>query len=210
MTKITLTKALVELKKLDQQIARGTSVEFIGYTTGTGVWEKTSNRAYSDKDVAAKAYKSAFDSVQGLIEKRTKLKSALVKANAVTQVQIGDLESMTIAEAIERKNSITLKRTLLSSLRQQHANAVVKVTHLDTSMQNEVSSSRQQLASQGKADDAKLKQVSDDIASKTKAVLNDPNKLQDVIEELEKEIEDFLSNVDVALSVANATTEIDV
>ncbi|WNA16108.1 hypothetical protein XaC1_469 [Xanthomonas phage XaC1] len=209
MTTITLTHALVEIKKLDQQIQRASMQAFVGFTTGEGVWEKPSDRKYTDKNQAASAYKSALDSVQDLITRRTAIKGAIVKANAVTLVKVADVE-MTIAEAIERKNSISFKQFLLDSLRRQQAEAVNSVTRLEAQMQTEITKSRNELAAAGKSDEAKLEQSSADIKKKALPVLNDPNGIQAVIEALEKEIEDFVSNVDVVLSVANATTTIEV
>lgn len=209
MAKMTLTQALVELKKLDSQIKRSTAQQFIGYVVGSGMWEKTSDRRYSDKDQAAKAYTAALDQVQSFITRRTAIKSAVVQANAVTKVKIGTVE-MTIAEAIERKNSITIQKDLLKTLTKQHADVVNIITRLDVDTNNAVSQLRETLSSTGKLDDTKLKQGSEDIMAKQKAVLVDPNDLAKLVEKLTSEIEDFESNVDVALSVANATTEIDV
>lgn len=209
MAKMTLTQALVELKKLDSQIKRSTSQQFIGYVTGSGIWEKTSDRRHADKAQAEKAYQAALDQVQSLITRRTTIKSAVVQANATTKVKVGDVE-MTIAEAIERKNSISIQQSLLGTLIKQHAEVVNTVTRLDHQTNTEISQLRETLSSTGKLDDTKLKQGSEDIMTKQKASLVDPNKLSELIDKLTAEIEDFLSNVDVALSVANATTEIDV
>lgn len=206
---MTLTQALVELKKLDSQIKRASAQQFIGYATGTGIWEKTSDRRFSDKDQASKAYTAALEQVQSYITRRTAIKSAVVKANAVTTVKIGEAE-MTIAEAIERKNSIGIQQELLKALIKQHADAVNVITRLDHQLNTEVSQLRETLSSTGKLDETKLKQGADDIMSKQKAVLIDPNDLSARIDKMTNEIEDFLSNVDVALSVANATTHIEV
>lgn len=209
MAKMTLTQALVELKKLDSQIKRSTAQQFIGYAVGSGMWEKTSDRRYSDKDQAAKAYTAALNQVQSFIARRAAIKSAVVQANAVTKVTIGSVE-MTIAEAIERKNSINIQKELLKTLSKQHAEVANTITRLDVDMNNAVSQLRETLSSTGKLDDQKLKQGSEDIMSKQKAVMIDPNDLSKLVEKLTSEIEDFESNVDVALSVANATTTIDV
>lgn len=209
MAKMTLTQALVELKKLDSQIKRSTGQQFIGYAVGSGMWEKTSDRRYSDKDQAAKAYTAALNQVQSFIARRAAIKSAVVQANAVTKVTIGSVE-MTIAEAIERKNSINIQKELLKTLSKQHAEVANTITRLDVDMNNAVSQLRETLSSTGKLDDQKLKQGSEDIMSKQKAVMIDPNDLSKLVEKLTSEIEDFESNVDVALSVANATTTIDV
>ncbi len=206
---MTLTQALVELKKLDTQIKRSTAQQFIGYVTGSGIWEKPSDRRYTDKDQAGKAYKAALDQVNSYIDRRAKIKSAVVHANAVTTVKIGEV-SMTIAEAIERKNSISIQQELLKTLTKQHADVVNKVTNADHQMNAEISQLRETMTNTGKLDDNKLKQGSEDIMNKQKTVLVDPNNLAVLIEKLTSEIEDFQSNVDVALSVANATTEIDV
>lgn len=55
---------------------------------------------------------ASYDKVMGLISYRHKIKALVVQSNACTKVIVGK-EEMTVAEAIERKQSIQYEKDLL-------------------------------------------------------------------------------------------------
>ena len=203
MTAISITRALAQVKSLNDRIARGSNANFITTLTGgkhgTGVSEQE----------AAAIMVSNLQSVQGLIAQRTALKSAIVKSNALATVSINDV-SMTVAEAIERKGSIQLEQVLLQNLRQQLAAATQQVERtnvqvnqrLDQLIQTTVGKDR-------KVDEAEVSAIRDPFLKSNEAKLLDSNKLQGVIDKLQASIEGFLLEVDYALSEVNATTKIE-
>lgn len=106
--KISITEALTELKLYDQKINKVLcSADFIGCK------KKSSDRVNSFKleNFEANA-KASYQSVSDLIENRARLKSAIVQSNAATMVEIAG-KKYTVAEAIERKNSIEYDKMLL-------------------------------------------------------------------------------------------------
>ena len=101
MRKISITEALNELKLYDSKILKAiTNAKLVGaakkFSDKVGVFKK------EDFEDRAKA---SYQSVTDLIANRNALKSAIVKSNAITEVTVNG-KTMTVAEAIERKNSI--------------------------------------------------------------------------------------------------------
>ena len=122
MRKISITEALNELKLYDSKITKA-----ITNATFCGAAKKSSDKVgvvkKEDFDERAKA---SYQSVTDLIANRNSLKSAIVKSNAITEVTVAD-KVMTVAEAIERKNSIEYDETLLNEMKRQYANATATV-----------------------------------------------------------------------------------
>lgn len=97
--KMTIHKALCELKTLDARITKS-----IGETEYVFA-NKHSNDKVNGMTVAAYCdeIKSGYQRVTDLIKRRDAIKRAVVLSNAVTKVTVGGKE-YTVAEAIEMKN----------------------------------------------------------------------------------------------------------
>ena len=143
-----------------------------------------------------------------LIENRKRIKDAIVKSNAATNVTIAG-KIMTVAEAIERKASIEFERNFLRILQDQFSqqNNIVEQqnlqlpTKLETFLQSTLGEKR---------DVATVKDLTKTFEDNNKYVLIDPNHIQDYIQALDKSINEFASQVDYTLSESNATTFFDV
>ena len=110
--KMTIHKALCELKTLDARITKS-----IGETEYVFA-NKHSNDKVNGMTVAAYCdeIKSGYQRVTDLIKRRDAIKRAVVLSNAVTKVTVGGKE-YTVAEAIEMKNhGIQMLQTLLKRL----------------------------------------------------------------------------------------------
>ena len=208
MRKISITEALNELKLYDSKITKA-----ITNATFCGASKKSSNKVgvikKEDFDERAKAsYQSATD----LIINRNSLKSAIVKSNAVTEVEI-DGKVMSVAEAIERKNSIEYDETLLNEMKRQYANATSTVDKENKKVDNKVDDLLTTLI--GKDSDKKLSKEDQEAVEKPYREKNefefvDPLGLYEKIQALESDIDGFKSNVDTVLAVVNAITTIEV
>ena len=204
MTQITITRALAQVKSLNDRIARGSNVAFI--TTLAGGKHATGTK---EQEVAA-TLAASLQSVQDLIAQRNALKGAIIKSNATATVTINGATT-SVAEAIERKGSIQLEQVLLQNLRQQLAQSTRTVEQanvqvnlrLDQLLQTTVGKDR-------KVDEAEVAGIRDPFLKANEVKLLDPNKLQVVIDKLQASIEGFLLEVDYALSEVNATTKIEV
>ena len=204
-TKMTIHRALSELKLIDSKIDKKIS-RFSGATLANHKGETM--MVVGTKDDWIKSNKEIFQSVQDLIKRKTKIKTAIVKSNAETEVTIAD-EIMTVADAITMKDFITSKQQLLDIMDRQdvtiRANANKHNSEVDIRAK-EVA----ERAAGGEGSNA-------DNINKVAEMYKENNSVQVVYfddnfgqikEELETSIIDFQSEVDAVLSESNATTEI--
>lgn len=197
--KMSITEALVELKTLDARINKSIAIRWCGVV-----------KCKDEKDPKtleiAESIKAKYQSVTDLIEERAKIKSAIVKSNAVTEVTVAG-ETMTVAEAIERKSSIDYEKDLLSEMQTHLIGCMSEVgnenrkvaTRFDAILEKLVGSDRNNISEEHKA-------IAETYRQANEVMLLDPLNLESKIEALEKKITDFESNIDVALSMSNATT----
>lgn len=197
---LTITRALAELKllskRIDRKIRNGTYVS----------WSTKNNRR---KDDPVNDARSHYQSVVDLIGYRNRLKSKVVESNATTNVKIAG-QTYTVADAIERKQSIANEKLLLQTLKQQRLSAKQQV---DLHNQKERGHLQELLKANFGRDTSKLdpestKQMEATFWENNKASLIDPLNLDDEIEKLETSIEDFESEVDFVLSESNSQTHI--
>lgn len=208
MRKISITEALNELKLYDSKITKA-----ITNATLCGAAKKSSDKVgvVKKEDFEDRA-KASYQSATDLIANRNTLKSAVVKSNAITEVTVDD-KSMTVAEAIERKNSIEYDETLLNEMKRQYANATATVDKENKKVDAKVDDLLTTLV--GKDSDKKLNKDDQEAVERPYREKNefefvDPLGLYDKIQALEANIDGFKSNVDTVLVLSNATTFIEV
>lgn len=201
--KISVTRALAQIKSLNDRIEKGIAVPFITNLTGG---KHGTGKPVSEIETTLKA---SLQSVTDLIEQRKALKSAVVRSNAVTKVTINGAE-LTVAEAIERKSSIALEQRLLQQLKGQLAQVTSNVEKANVDMTRRLDALL--LTAVGKdrqASEAELAAISAPFKAQNEGKALDPNNVSAVIESLQKDIDGFLLEVDYALSEINATTMIE-
>ena len=125
MRKITVTEGLNKLKLYDSKIKKA-----IDNLKLIGAKKKSVDKVgvVNVEKFIADA-KAAHQSIMDLIRNRNTLKAAIVKSNAITYLEIGD-RKMTVAEAIERKNSIQYEKELLLAMKAQYGSATVTVKRM--------------------------------------------------------------------------------
>lgn len=195
---MTCTEALVELKLLTKRISSATSsIQAISYMSG-GVL------ASAEKDPAKFLWNAQanIQSANALIKRRTLIKEALVLSNATTEVTIGSTK-MLVATAIERKESISFERELLRELSVQYANAIQDVERLTAHVQREVDDQVKQM---GSVSGELIAETRGKLLEQRKVTIHDPIGLLSVIDKLRESIDTFEAEVDVKLSISNATT----
>lgn len=208
MRKISITEALNELKLYDSKITKA-----ITNATFCGAAKKSADKVgVVNKENFNERAKASYQSCTDLIANRNALKSAIVKSNAVTEVEI-DNTIMTVAEAIERKNSIGYDETLLNEMKRQYANVTATVDKENKKVDSKVDDLLTTLV--GKESDKKLSKEDQEAVEKPYREKNefefvDPLGLYEKIQTLEADIDGFKSNVDTALVLSNATTFIEV
>lgn len=206
MSKISLSRALVELKTLDKRIQKAIDqLEPLGLMIGKNPESSIQNRQEFEKSA-----RSGFQQVKDLIARRRLIKNAIVLSNANTQVEIAG-EKMCVAEAIERKASITLEKELKNELWQKFT---AKQTQLEEHNQKVMRQLFQLLQATYAKPEHELKVEDHDILAlpfkeNNLATLIDPLQLKATLFELEAKIDAFEAEVDIALTESNARTEIE-
>jgi len=211
--KMTLTEALAKLKLYDKKIRKQLQdIRYDGAVIDYIVGNENKGRITGKTVDELKEYaKSKVQKTQALINNRNRLKAAIAQTNAVTPVKIGDKE-YTIAQAIERKQSISLEKEFVEALEEQLVNVKNKVTQINLRAQEKAN----QIVEAQVSAEAKNKKTEEIealynlIYEKNKAELVDPINVEAALEKIKEDIETFEQNVDVALSIINAKTEIEV
>lgn len=209
-TKISVTRALASISKIEDKInKRICNLDCIKIAKGTENNCKIPGYIGSIEDFE-KSVINDYKGLQDLLAVRDELKAKIVKSNAETIVKIGHV-SMTVAEAIERKRTICFKQALLNKLCAQHTSAQLLLAKEEKSLEDKLENARAPYIQRDKAPDAEqIKTVEAPIRMMNTPSVVDPLELASKIRSLEEEIEDFLSNVDFALSESNAKTEIEI
>ena len=199
MVKQSITRALAELKLYDKKINDKTRAFNFGcvktptmnYPSG-----KTREQYVLDEQGALK-------SIQDLIDNRSKLKTAIMVSNATTTVTIGGVK-MTVAAAIEQKQSIGYKLNLLQKLQR----AALELTTSYNRTNEEYQKRLDVLLKDKKGSDIKTAQDAFDGLNKPELI--DTIGYEQVIKDLADAIDTFNTEVDFVLSESNAKTEIEV
>lgn len=206
--KISITEALTELKLYDQKINKALSSAFFVDSKKKSS-DKVGNFKLENFEANAKA---SYQSVSDLIENRAKLKSAIVQSNATTMVEIAG-KKYTVAEAIERKNSIMYDKMLLQTMKSQWATATNNVEKENKRVDTQVDKMLETFLgkdSEKKVSEADLNAISEPYRAKNEWELVDPLNLYAKIQAMDADIDAFEADVDVRLSISNSVTYIEV
>lgn len=210
--KMSITRALVELKNLDNKIKQAIQgVHFIGVTTGKDNNKKVFIPSGNDVASAQQLIQGNFDKATQLIANRQKIKAAVVKSNAVTEVKLAG-KLLTVAEAIETKTSLPYKELLLTTLVQQANSANAHVTNINNKMNEDIDKALQVVYGneKGKVQSEMYEQVAEPQRKQKEGAILDPAKIDLKIKSLQEEIQTIKSELDFVLAEINAKTEIEV
>lgn len=201
---ISINRALAELKLIAKKIEQKTvSLEVT-------VCIKSDLVDEFKKDFVTKST-SAIQQVKDLIERRNKLKSAIVTSNAFTTVLVSK-KQMTVAEAIERKSSIELERSLCRQLREKYFTSKKGIENHNAQVDKDADKAALQALgadTEGNKGEA-YKSIVDAYKLRNKAELLAPEGIEKDIEEMQDAIDEFECEVDFALSESNIKTMIEV
>lgn len=205
--KMTVHKALAELKTLDDRIntAIGESV-FVRANrhNNTKIFGKTIEEFKADSA-------ASLMSVTALIDRRNAMKRAVVLSNAVTKVEIGGVE-YTVAEAIEMNNhGMENLVDLRNCLREQYS-SVKRMVESENGDKLVKACENYMQATFGTKE--KINNPDIEMAQKVYMANNTYDivtgfDIEKVIKELTDRIDAFKAEVDSALSVSNALTVIE-
>ena len=207
---MTVHKALCELKMLDKRINESImSAEFCRANKHSNV--KIDGGTIAEYEATAV---SKYQSTMDMIIRRDAIKRAVVASNAVTEVTIGG-NRYTVADAVElRRHGLSYRRTLLQAMTLQLKR--VRST-IEQKNGEELTRAADKMVEVYYGRQTDVKAITEEMkATREKFIedntyeLLDPIRVENRIRELDKEITAFETEVDSALSVSNAVTEITV
>lgn len=206
--KMTIHKALTELSIIDDRI-EDAIVKINPVLAKKHSVAKVNGIEMTDFDAEVK---SVYQKATDLIKRREAIKRAVVKSNAKTVVKIGD-EEYTVAEAIDMKNhGIEYEERLMRRLTDCYDYCAQRVLENNAS-ELEARADAFITSIYGNKDNAKTAEAvkaREDFIESNAYEIHDPLGVQKIISELDEKIDTFRTDVDSALSVSNALTEIEI
>ena len=207
MTKeeMTVHKALCDIKLLNKKIFKEISeIKFV-------VANKSTNNKVDGQTLEEfkQSIKSDYQSINSNIDRYKALTRAVAQSNAVTKIVVNGSE-YTVAEAIAIKNK-------LIPIKQQLLDRILYVYNKENSLVREKNERLEYEADEFvrdkdlKKEDSKnlaetILKTRNDYYNTRKYELVDPLKVNNITKELKDEIDNFLLDIDSALSVSNANT----
>jgi thioredoxin reductase len=203
MAEYSITRALVELKKINKEIEQLTPNMKMFIATGDN--KKIPNINFDEAQATTQAQ---YDQIVSRIIRYSKIQNAIHESNAKTLVMVGGKE-MTVLEAINLKKVGGFKQDLLNRLTALRSRAILQKDQTDQKMEDEISTMAQSLAGSGNT----VKQEQLDVArvsveKNKKAEIVSLSEVNKQIEDLQKEVNDIESELDFILSESNAITKI--
>lgn len=203
MEKMTIHRALSELKLIDARIEKQTE-ELVA--TGIHQKGKLIARYITEAEFEAVS-KSKFQSITDLIARKTAIKSAIVQANGVTRVTVAGKE-MTVADAINFKAVVKFKKALIEKLKASHRASLAGMNKENAVVEQNVQNIL--LATFGKENVTVSAKDMDAVRvpyiEANEWHIFDPLKVPETVEAMEKEVSEFEAEVDATLSESNAVT----
>lgn len=204
---MTIHKGLAELKILDGRIKKEIQ---------NGLY-CAANKHSNDKingipiEDFNKAVQGTYDKVTDLIKRQEAIKRAVALSNAKTHVDIVG-RKYTVAEAIWMKNhGIEFESLLINAMDKQYQQAQTEVNRQNG---NNLEERADQYVTaiygqkEGKTNSADIDKVRKDFLEANSYEIVDPINVPEKVEALREKIDAFMAEVDSALSVSNALTEI--
>jgi hypothetical protein len=203
-TRISITRALAELKLLDSRINR--AIEAIKFAVCV---TKKTNFNVNKNDFSAQT-SADYQSINDMIDRREKMKAAIMKSNSVTLVKIGSKE-LTVSDAIDMKHTINYKKYILEKLREQRLSTTREFETHKSKVKQAIDANITQICSRDvKPDPATIQDLTEMFYKNDPCEIFDPLGLDKLIAQLNAEIEDFELNVDFALSESNSLTTVEI
>ena len=204
--KMTITRALAELKLLDSRIIKSINqATFCAY-------KKRSDKVVTKLNLTVEEFeknvKSTTASIQALIERRDKIKDLVVLSNATTKVRICDKE-YSVASAIERKNSIKYEKELLERMKRNLLDVKTQITMQDNKIEKTIDEMNLVYVGKDNKNSNSMMELNKAYRENNEYCMVDPISIQNTISKMTLDIENFETEVDFVLSESNSTTYIE-
>jgi hypothetical protein len=203
---MSIHRSLAQLKLLESRIHTAMKTDF------TALYKKDkAPSGFSTIEEFEKNAVSKLDSVESLIERRNQIRSAIVASNANTDITVGT-KTYKVAEAINRKTDIKYEIDFLSILKNQYGSVTKNHERILEQTQRDADDHIIKIYGNktSKDQESEMETTRKNFLERTELKISDPIKIREKIDVLEKEIQEFISEVDSALSESNARTTIEI
>lgn len=202
---MSIHRALAELKLIDSKISNELiRAKFAGFKKVSG--KTIDNLTVEEFKSNSKA---SLQAINDLIKRRASIKSALVLSNATTKVNVAG-EEMTVAEAIDKKNTTASMTNLITKLKQTWNQTHVKVDRENRALDDEALLYFQEITqNKDKLNEAQFKTLISAYKDQRELEVVEGFDVRKEGIKLEDELNEFLTNVDFVLSESNTETKIE-
>ena len=200
---MTMHQLLAEIKLTKAKLDNMTTKLFVSY-------KKHGDTAIDNVPVekAEEIMKGNLDSIRHLISNLTAYETVRYKSNANTSVEING-KTMTVADAIKRKENIKYEEALLNELERQYKGASRNISTENAKLEANAKSKVEAIKTDSMSADSLMEIMKADIENNTYEMV-DPNNIVELIRTMKEDINGFKTEVDAALSTSNALTVVEV
>ena len=205
---MSIHRALVELKTIDSRIIK--KIDSAKFCVAAKA--KATKLGAITVDEFKTSAQASYDSAMDLINRRNAIKAAVSKSNAVTEISVNN-KTYTVAEAISLKQH-GMEKYLLSHLQAQYANETSQITSANLRVEAKADDMAKSIC----GGDSKTKDADPETVAKIRNTYLEQNSMElvdgltkgctQIIEDLQSQINSFNNEIDSALSVSNAVTQI--
>lgn len=204
--KMTLTRALAEIKLLDSKI--------LSFQSQAKEWVAVSKngviKGYQDVAAFKSNIQSNKDKLGDLIDRRNEIKRALIVANNTVSFELGGT-TFTIAEAIDRKNFISTEKTSFNFINMSIVKAKALLDQEERTLDKKVEETvNRSFEGDGKKDADLIKSIEKNIRESNKFILEDSCGIEKWVTFKLEEIQEFENEIDFKLSEINSQNYINI
>jgi seryl-tRNA synthetase len=208
MAQISLTRALTEVKTLEARIAQSTNeAAFVGVVVGKD--KVPHDRKFKTVEELETAIKASVQKLDALVARRSAVKKAITIANVSTNVVVNG-KTITIAEAIDLKNTLQARTNVINKMMRDLQMAVNQVNALDNDMNVKVQAQANALFGKDNVPKDQFDQLHKNFADKYGPALSDPLGIVARIEKERAAYDEIVTQLDYVLSETNARTLIEI
>ena len=176
--------------------------------------DKVRTTGFTDPKTFENEAKSAYQSITDMIDRYTRLDTAITLANASTEIKLSDDTVMTRAAAISMRKALVGDTTtdftgkLINVLERQFASVSATANELNAKADRELEQYKDNMTSCDKAKELTpaVTQTLESLVADNRADIIDPIGVEKEIKKLEDKYETLKKELDSAIKVSNATT----
>lgn len=206
--KISITKALAEVKKINDKLAELRDTKVVSVEKGN------TNQFVNAKGLGTPAEfksntKGLLNKIRDLVERRNIVKLAIAKANLATEVTVSG-KKMPIIQAIDTKDVLWRQINIYTNWLADFSKADACIQEQETVIQN---LTQQSVNAAFGSNQQTKPQVTKDMEASYRAIYEGKicsNYTREQVQKLKDEATETLSEIDMILSEANSRTDIEI